>query len=279
MPVTNRTNRNDIFNLQGKVAVITGAAGLLGKNFCTVLADYGCLVAAVDKPEILTKKELNHMNSQYSEEKIFSFPCELTNPKEVAKSILEIQTTLGPINILHNNAATKTDSLNDFFQPFETYSIETWRQVMNVNVDAMFLVAQSVGQSMIANKIQGSIIQTSSIYGLVGPHQDMYEGSSYLDVAINTPAVYATSKAAVIGLTKYLATYWGNKGIRVNSLIPGGIYSGQNEVFNNRYSAQVPLGRMGNIEELNSALLFLASDASSYVTGQELVVDGGFTIW
>ncbi|MBT5951111.1 MAG: SDR family oxidoreductase, partial [Betaproteobacteria bacterium] len=122
-------------------------------------------------------------------------------------------------------------------------------------------------------------IQTASIYGVVGPDQRIYEGSKYMGRSINTPAVYSVSKGAVIAFTKYLAAYWGKEGIRVNSLTPGGVDSGQNDAFSRRYSERVPLGRMAEPGELECALLFLASDASSYVTGQNLIVDGGLTAW
>jgi NAD(P)-dependent dehydrogenase (short-subunit alcohol dehydrogenase family) len=117
------------------------------------------------------------------------------------------------------------------------------------------------------------------VYGVVAPDQRIYEGSQYLGRAINTPAVYSASKAAVIGLTRYLASYWGAQGIRVNTLTPGGVESGQNDVFSRKYSARVPLARMARADEMQSALLFLASDASSYMTGQNLVIDGGLTCW
>jgi NAD(P)-dependent dehydrogenase (short-subunit alcohol dehydrogenase family) len=150
---------------------------------------------------------------------------------------------------------------------------------MSVNIDGMFLMAKHVGAHMVKNKIRGSIIQTASIYGVVAPDQGIYEGSLYLDRQINTPAVYSASKAAVIGLTQHLSAYWGAKGIRVNTLTPGGMQSGQNDKFLSSYSKKVPLGRMGQASELVGALVFLASDASSYVTGQNLIVDGGLTVW
>ena len=125
----------------------------------------------------------------------------------------------------------------------------------------------------------GSVIQTASTYGIVGPDFRIYEGSSYLDHEITTPAVYSASKAAVCGLTRYLATYWAKEGIRVNTLVPGGIESGQNEKFIENYGARTPLGRMASADEMVGAVVFLASDASSYMTGQMLVVDGGWTAW
>ena len=132
---------------------------------------------------------------------------------------------------------------------------------------------------MVKQDCGGSIIQTSSIYGLAAPDQRIYSGSSYLGREINTPAVYTTSKAAVIGLTNHLATYWADKGIRVNTITPGGMESGQNEEFKWNYSKRVPMNRMGNPDEIVGAVIYLASNASSYVTGQNIVVDGGLTCW
>lgn len=122
-------------------------------------------------------------------------------------------------------------------------------------------------------------MQTASIYGVTAPDQRIYEGSEYNGKPINTPAVYSASKAGLIGLTQYLATYWGEKGVRVNTLTPGGVASGQNEIFNSRYSARVPMGRMAAIQDLVGALIFLASDASAYVTGQNIIIDGGLSAW
>ena len=150
---------------------------------------------------------------------------------------------------------------------------------MSVNIDGMFLMAQAVGKTMLAGEIKGRIVQTASIYGVVGPDNRIYEGSSYLGGPISTPAVYSASKAAVVGFTKWLATYWADKGIRVNCIVPGGVSSGQNGVFNDLYSARVPMGRMARAEEMVPPLLFLASEASSYVTGHVLMVDGGWTAW
>jgi NAD(P)-dependent dehydrogenase (short-subunit alcohol dehydrogenase family) len=130
-----------------------------------------------------------------------------------------------------------------------------------------------------AGRGYGSIVQTASIYGLMAPDQRIYEGSEYLGRAINTPPVYTASKAGVIGLTKHLATYWGAQGVRVNTLTPGGVESGQNETFKQRYGARVPLGRMARADEMVGAILFLVSDAASYVTGQNIAVDGGLSAW
>jgi NAD(P)-dependent dehydrogenase (short-subunit alcohol dehydrogenase family) len=150
---------------------------------------------------------------------------------------------------------------------------------MSVNIDGMFLVAQAVGGRMAETGRGGSIIQTSSIYGIMASDKRIYEGSFYLGRQISNPAVYSTSKAAVVGLTRYLAAYWADKGIRVNTLVPGGVESGQNETFKQRYAARVPMNRMAQPHEMVGAVLWLASDASSYVTGQNIVVDGGLSAW
>jgi NAD(P)-dependent dehydrogenase (short-subunit alcohol dehydrogenase family) len=275
----NNTNA-DLFNLSGQVAVVTGAGGILGRDFCRTLSEHGCKVAAIDKAEVLESDNFKTFHDEIKDSlEVYPFSCDITSPGEIELVVKNIENDLGNISILHNNAATKTSNLENFFKKYEDYDLATWREVMSVNIDSMFLMSQAVGSRMIQNGIRGSIIQTSSIYGLVGPHGDIYSGSEYLGMQINTPAVYSASKAAVVGLTKYLATYWGTQNIRVNCLVPGGISSGQNETFTIKYSELVPLGRMGNASELQSALLFLASEASSYVTGQNLIVDGGFTSW
>ncbi|MNE66431.1 2-dehydro-3-deoxy-D-gluconate 5-dehydrogenase [compost metagenome] len=148
-----------------------------------------------------------------------------------------------------------------------------------MNIDAMFIVAQTVGKYMIQQGTGGSIIQTASIYGMLGPDHRIYEGSSFMGRPINSPAVYSASKAAVYGLTRYLATYWAGYGIRVNAVTPGGIESGQNDIFQQKYSSRTPLGRMARPDEIVGAFIFLASDASSYVTGQNMIIDGGLSAW
>lgn len=268
---------SNIFSLSGKVVLITGGAGLLGQVFCKALAIAGANVAVVDIDYQAAKLTAGTIAKE-SGCKVSGFGCDVASPESVLKMVSEVISDLGRIDVLVNNAASKSSNLDDFFKPFEEYSLQTWREVMAVNVDGLFLVAQAVGKQM---KLQGggSIIQTSSIYGVVAPDQRIYEGSEYNGRPINTPAVYSASKAAVNGLTSYLSTYWADSGIRVNSLTPGGIASGQNKTFDDKYSNRVPLGRMGQASELVGALIYLASDASSYVTGQNLIVDGGLSAW
>lgn len=267
-----------LFDLRGKVAVVTGGAGILGQHFCKGLAESGADVAVVDL-QIDRAKEVAEILTKCYGVKAFGYGCDVSDADSVKAMVVEIVGMFGQINILHNNAAGKSDDLEAFFAPFEEYSLDQWRKIMAVNLDGMFLVAQAVGKQMVAQKKGGSIIQTASIYGVMAPDHRIYEGSFYLGRQINTPAVYSASKAAVIGLTKHLATYWADKGIRVNTLTPGGTESGQNGEFKRRYSNRIPMGRMANAPEMVGALLYLASDASSYVTGQNVIVDGGLDCW
>jgi NAD(P)-dependent dehydrogenase (short-subunit alcohol dehydrogenase family) len=261
------------FRLDGKVAVVTGASGLLGREFCSGLIDAGAEVAVVDIDPVASEVLAFELGDRAK-----SFLCDVASKESVVKCVDEIVKQYGRIDILHNNAATKTSDLQAFFEPFESYSLDTWREVMSVNIDGMFLMAQEVGKFMVAAG-SGSIVQTASIYGLVGPDNRIYEGSEYMGGPINTPAAYSASKAAVIGLTRWLATYWADKGIRVNCLVPGGVFTGQNKVFSDLYSARVPMSRMAGGHEIVPALLYLVSDASSYVTGQVMSVDGGWGVW
>ena len=267
----------ELFSLANKVVVVTGGAGLLGQVFCQALVDVGAHVAIVDlnlESAETVAKRINKSEAQ----KVVAVGSDITSPESVTRMVANVVKQLGRIDVLVNNAASKGSSLDAFFESFEDYSLKTWREVMSVNIDGLFLVAQAVGKQM-KKQGGGSIIQTSSIYGVVAPDQRIYEGSEYNGRPINTPAVYSASKSAVNGLTNYLATYWASSKIRVNSLTPGGIASGQNSEFNKKYSNRVPLGRMGEATELVGALIYLASDASSYVTGQNLIVDGGLSAW
>lgn len=269
---------NDIFSLSGKNIVITGGTGILGKVFVEAFLNQGANVAIIDINSAQINNDVKELKNKFKN-KIEGYECDITSEDKVSSLVRQLEKDFGDIHVLHNNAASKSSDLAKFFNSFEDYSLETWKEVMSTNVDGMFLMAKHIGKHMVDREIKGSIIQTASIYGVCAPDQRIYEGSSYLGMGINTPAVYSASKAAVIGLSQHLATYWGHKGIRVNTLTPGGVQSGQNSTFVEKYSARVPLNRMGQSSELVGALIFLASDASSYVTGQNLIVDGGLSTW
>jgi NAD(P)-dependent dehydrogenase (short-subunit alcohol dehydrogenase family) len=269
---------SDRFALTGKVALVTGGAGILGRRFCRGLAEHGASVAVVDIDAQGAKRQADEI-ARDTGRRALHFACDLREPEQVRRMTETVISAFGRIDVLHNNAAGKSSDLDAFFAPFEDYSLKQWREIMAIDLDAMFLVAQSVGKHMVARGGGGSIVQTASIYGVVAPDQRIYEGSEYGGRPINTPAVYAAAKAGVIGLTRHLATYWAPHRIRVNALTPGGVESGQNETFQQRYAARVPLARMAAPDEMVGALVYLASDASSYVTGQNIVVDGGLTAW
>jgi NAD(P)-dependent dehydrogenase (short-subunit alcohol dehydrogenase family) len=266
------------FDLNGKTAIVTGAVGILGQGFCKGLAEFGANIAVVDLDEERCAAFATELERDYGKAAA-GFACDVSDPASVSKMVEGVVKRFGAINILHNNAASKSADLDAFFATTEKYSLLEWRKIMSVNVDGMFLVAQAVGAQMQKQGAGGSIIQTSSIYGLVSSDKRIYEGSFYLGRQISNPAVYSTSKAAVVGLTRYLAANWGDAGIRVNALVPAGVESGQNDTFKSRYSARVPLARMAKPDEMVGALVYLASDASSYVTGHCLVVDGGLSAW
>lgn len=268
----------DNFRLEGKTAIVTGGGGLLGQHFCRGLASAGANVAVVDINLETAKKTVAVISDEFNTD-VQAFECDVTSEKSVMKMVQDVVSRFGEINILHNNAAGKSSNLDAFFANFEDYDLDQWKEIMSTNLDGMFLVAKHVGKVLVEQEKGGSIIQTASIYGVMGPDQRIYEGSHYLDRTINSPAIYSASKAGVIGLTKYLATYWGDKGIRVNAITPGGVESGQNETFKQKYSNRIPMRRMAQPEEMVGALIYLASDASSYVTGHNIIVDGGLNAW
>jgi NAD(P)-dependent dehydrogenase (short-subunit alcohol dehydrogenase family) len=265
-------------DLGGKCAVVTGATGILGRHFSRGLARCGARVVAVDVDRDATAALAGELTTEFGADAL-GVACDITVPQDVQSMVSAAERRFGGVDILHNNAATKTSDVEAFFAPFEEYSLETWNAVTAVNLTGAFLVAQAVGKSMIRRGKGGSIVQTASIYGVVAPDQRIYEGSEYLGRPINTPAVYSATKAGLLGLTKFLATYWAPHDIRVNAITPGGVQSGQSSTFVTNYSNRVPLGRMGEPEDMVNALLYLASDDARYVTGQNLIVDGGLTAW
>jgi NAD(P)-dependent dehydrogenase (short-subunit alcohol dehydrogenase family) len=268
----------NLFDLSGKTAVVTGGLGILGRRFCQGFAEFGASVAVVDLDGGKAAEYARELSNEFGVD-AEGIECDVSDPSSVQTMVQTAVKRFGQVNILHNNAASKSADLDAFFATFEEYSLEEWRKIMAVNIDGMFLVAQAIGRRMIEQGTGGSIIQTASIYGILASDKRIYEGSFYLGRQIGNPGVYSTSKAAVVGLTKYLAAHWADKRIRVNTLTPGGVESGQNETFKERYSARVPLGRMARGEEMVGTVIYLASDASSYVTGQNLVVDGGLSVW
>ena len=268
----------NLFSLKNKVSVITGATGILGKEFSIALAEYGSDLALIDIDKASLDKMATSLSKKYGI-KCKGYLCNVSHEKMVKQTVVQIEKGIGKIDILLNNAATKTDSLEEFFMPLEKYDLDTWKEIMDVNLNGMYIVAKEIGSRM-ARRKKGSIVQTSSIYSsLMAPDQRIYKGSKYLGVSINTPAAYSVSKAGIVGLTLHLASYWGKNKVRVNTLSPGGICSGQNSKFKESYSKRVPLNRMANKEEIIGAMLYLASDASSYVTGQNIFVDGGLSAW
>ncbi|MFZ5754909.1 MAG: SDR family oxidoreductase [Bacillota bacterium] len=267
---------NGLFNLDGKVCVVTGGTGILGTLYCRRLAEAGAHVVVSD----LMPERCEALAQEISSAvgcRALGLSVDLSVEASVKAWAKRIVEEFGSVDVLINNAAAKS---KDFFAPLEKFSLQDWNDVMAVNVTGMFLTVRELGPVMV-EKGKGSIINISSIYGVVGPDQRIYEGSWYEEMggAINTPLIYSTTKGAVIAMTKYLATYWGPKGVRTNTLTPGGVSSGQNSIFSEKYSSRVPLGRMAQAEEMVGALIFLASDASSYVNGQNIIVDGGLTAW
>lgn len=260
-----------------KVVLITGAAGILGRSFATIFAARGASLLLADLDQNAVEEMASQLSTKYGVT-CLGRACDVSSPESVHDFIINGMEVFRRIDILINNAATKGDDIRSFFRPFEEYSSRVWREIMSVNLDGMFLMAQAVGRIML-NQSGGSIVQVSSIYGLLGPDPSIYEDSFYMGGEINTPAVYSASKAGIIGLTRHLATTWGRNGIRVNCVAPGGVSSGQNTAFSSKYSKRVPMGRMADANEIASAVFYLASDEASYITGQILAVDGGLTAW
>jgi NAD(P)-dependent dehydrogenase (short-subunit alcohol dehydrogenase family) len=260
------------FDVTGRVVAITGGAGLLGSEFGRVLAGKGARVALGDVKEgdVRTRaKEIGTMAAG----QCLGLAVDITDAKSVGEFVSRTVEAFGRVDVLINSAVTET-AAGHFYAPFEEYTLEDWEAIMAVNVRGAFLCCQAAGRQMVSQG-SGSIINMSSIYGMVGPDTRIYAGTP-----LSLPAAYSASKGAILSLTRHLATYWAKQGVRVNCITPGGVRTENvDRTFVDHYSARTPMGRMADKSDLRGAILFLASDASAYVTGHNLVVDGGWTAW
>ena len=271
----------DKFDLKGRAAVVTGGAGLLGVEFCKTLAEAGAAVAVVDLNASGSQKVAETLTKGGYQAKPFT--TDITKQGSVDALVAAVLSEFGRLDILVNSAALDPkfdpEAINKGITPgsFEDYPLDQWNAALNVNLTGMFLITQACVKPMLAHGKKGSIINICSTYGLNGPDQRIYVKNGKR-VAFK-PVYYTVTKAGVLGFTKYLAAYYAGTDIRVNALTPGGVFNNHEEYFVKNYSAKTIIGRMAKKDEMNGALLFLASDASSYMTGNNVVVDGGWTAW
>jgi NAD(P)-dependent dehydrogenase (short-subunit alcohol dehydrogenase family) len=257
-----------LFDLRDRVAVVTGGLGQLGRVYADGLTARGMRVAVFDT------------ESGDAPEGGRAFTVDVTDRAAVEDAVREVEAELGVPHLLVNNAALDSppDAPADEVGPFESYPESSFDAVMDVNVKGSFLCCQVVGGAM-ARAGRGSIVNVSSIYGLLSPVQDLYAFRRERGETFVKPVAYSVSKSAILNLTRYLATYWAKDGVRVNTLTLAGVFDDQPAEFLQAYSARIPMGRMLDAKEALGAVVFLASDASSYVTGSNVVVDGGWSAW
>lgn len=265
---------NSLFSLEGRVAIVTGAVGLIGKHFCKALSEAGASVVVCD----IDKNDAEDFAHTLGENSIGGY-MDVTDPESIKEVRNHVLKKYGYIDVLVNNAA-----INDMFENpvtaleesmFENYPLDMWNKSFNVNVTGTFLCSQIIRTEM-AKKEKGSIINIASTYGIVAPDQSIYKNNEGVQTFYKS-AAYPATKGAVISFTRFLAAYWGKKNVRVNSLSPGGVENAQDNFFISNYSKKTPLGRMASPNDYRGAIVFLASDASAYMTGANLVVDGGWT--
>ena len=266
------------FRLDGKTAIITGALGNLGPVWIRGLLEAGASVLALDLAGVKVPRRFDELQEGYGEQRLALQRADVCNQAELLTARERCMAEFGVPSILVNNAGIDQPPKN----PGETYRVEdipskAFRDVFEVNTVGLFQVTQIFGQEMVKARA-GSIINIGSLYATVAPDARFYDHIPSNPPFLKPPA-YGASKAAVVNLTRYLAALWGPYDVRVNALSPGGVRGGQDEEFRRKFCDRVPLARMAEYDDLIGPLLFLASDASSYVTGIDLVVDGGFTAW
>lgn len=261
---------NNIMNLKDKVIVLTGGSGLIGKEFCRGLSEFGAKVIIGDIDEKTSKKVSKELNKDLKSEKVFYFYLDMTSEDSIDKFIKNVETKFGKIDVLINNAYPKNKK---YGAKFEKVDFDSFKENIISHMGGYFLISQRISERMKKHK-SGVIVNIASIYGALGPNFSVYEGTE-----MTMPVEYSMIKGGIINFTKYLSTYLAHHNIRVNSISPGGVYNGQNEDFIQRYCEKVPLGRMANPSDIVGTLIFLVSDASEYITGQNIFVDGGLSAW
>jgi NAD(P)-dependent dehydrogenase (short-subunit alcohol dehydrogenase family) len=271
-----------LFDVNGQVVVITGGLGQLGREYALALAARGAKVAVLDvgaENETRVTKWLEGVAPQFAENFLFS-AVDVTDRNSVEAALEKVVERWGTPHALINNAALDSPpgAPAEENGPFETYPEASWDAVMDVNVKGVVICCQVIGGAM-AKAGRGSIINIGSIYGLVSPDQSIYEYRQQSGAPFFKPVAYSASKSALLNLTRYLATYWSAQGVRVNLLSLAGVFNHQDEQFLKNYCAKMPIGRMARSDEYCGAIVFLLSPASSYMTGSNVVIDGGWTAW
>jgi NAD(P)-dependent dehydrogenase (short-subunit alcohol dehydrogenase family) len=267
-------NKNNLFDVSKDIVLITGVAGQLGGEYAKTFLMRGSKVFGLD---LKSSAESDALTIEYPGQYIFS-AVDVTNKGELQQSLKKVESTFGTPTVLINNAAIDSppSAPPEENGPFEDYPEESWDKVIDVNLKGVYLCCQVFGAAMSMVGV-GSIINIASVYGVVSPDQNIYEYRRKRGEVFYKPVAYAASKSGVLNLTRYLAVYWAKMNVRVNSLTIAGVFNNQEQAFLDAYCGRIPVGRMANVDEYNGSVIFLASQASLYMTGANLVIDGGWT--
>ena len=275
-------NGKNLFSVSGRIAIITGGLGQIGAEFVKEFLRQEALVAVFSRNVDEEKREKVFSPDVLENPSLRFFSVDITDKESIVSALDEVEALWGTPHILINNAGidTQPSAPPSVSGPFEEFPEAVFREVVNVNLVGTFLMVQAVGARM-ARAGRGSIINVGSIYGMVSPIQDIYAyKKEKTGIPFIKPVAYSAAKSGIYNLTRYCATYWGKKGVRVNTLTPSGVYRDTQDIeFQTNYCNRMPIGRMAQADEYNGAAIFLASDASKYMTGSNLIIDGGWTAW
>lgn len=273
-----------LFSVKGKICIVSGGLGQIGAEFVKELRSRGARVAVWARTVTDERIAKTFGDGALNDPDLRFYVTDITRKETLNAALDDMEAAWGAApDVLVNNAGidTQPSAPPEVSGPFENFPEEVFREVVDVNLVGTFLACQAVGARMVRAGRGGSIINVGSIYGMVSPVQDIYAYKKEMTgIPFIKPVAYSAAKSGIYNLTRYLATYWGKQGIRVNTLTPSGVWrETQDQYFQANYCARMPIGRMARADEYNGALIFLASDASRYMTGSNMIVDGGWTAW
>lgn len=267
----------NLFTIKDKFIILTGSCGLLGTHFASLLSSHDANLILIDINQEKIEEQKQNILKEF-DTKVICYECDISSEKSILKVVKDLKKkSINPSGLINNAAINPSDLNNNEFDSLEDYSLANWNKELSVGLTGAFLCSKNFGKLMSSNSTGGSIVNIASDLSLIAPDRRLYEGLTSNGKNFYSPITYSVIKFGLVGMTKYLASYWAKKNIRCNSISPGGIFNNQEKNFLTKIEKLIPLSRMAELDDISGSLVYLLSDSSEYLTGVNLVIDGGRT--